>query len=585
MKKKAMWLILSCLIVLALVLASCGPAAVEEEEGKTVIGKVVEKEEEKEKEEEEEKAVMPTGPQYGGAYTIGTTEGTKTHAVIQGGLGPLATLSFIYERLGKGNWLLGHEGCGYFTWVSEEAQSPGLATSWERTDPVTLVFHLRKGVPFHDIPPINGREMIADDVAASFNLYIEGSATYMPARPYIVSVTATDKYTVEFKLSEKHSEILTFIGWGTATQVHPRELIEAGGDMLEDWKYAIGTGPFIVDDFVAGSSVSFKRNPNYWGVDERHPENQIPYVDSAKILVIPDLSTRLSALRTGKIDKLSGLAREDAVGLDASSPELLKHEYLLQSGWPRIGFKMEHEIFSDIRVRKALSMAIDRDTWIEELLGGKGEPLSYPILAIWEDVYTPREELPEDVREIYEYNPDKARQLLAEAGYPDGFKCEAVLQQNVAELTEIISTYWADIGVDCKIRVLETAAYYGEAYGRKFKDIVITRSSQTSALNILLFFTSGHFYNYAEIYDPYFDEQMEKIIQTFDRTEQNLLLKELNVHFLRQCYIFAGPTPYIYTYWQPWIEGYDGEAGLGAGIEGDIAARIWIDQELKQRRR
>jgi peptide/nickel transport system substrate-binding protein len=183
--------------------------------------------------------------------------------------------------------------------------------------------------------------------------------------------------------------------------IEPRELLEAGST---EWQNAVGTGPFILTELIPDSSVTFTKNPNYWGYDERHPENQIPYVDEVKLLCIPDISTALSALRTGQIDWMDGLTWIDADFLEQTNPELTMYS----RPWNGIALEMrcDHEPFTDIRVRKAMNMAINREEIAEEYYGGivSGTPVGWisPMNKGW---VLPYEEWPEDVQAGYSYDP------------------------------------------------------------------------------------------------------------------------------------------------------------------------------------
>ena len=167
-----------------------------------------------------------------------------------------------------------------------------LAESWEFTDPSTFVVHLRKGIHWQNIPPVNGREFTADDVAYHYHrLFGLGSGltpspehATVPAYKNLISVTATDKYTVVFKWKTANPELImvSLLALNPSQVFEAREAVEKWGD-LSDWHHAIGTGPFILKDFVSDNSATLIKNPNYWGYDERYPQNQLPYVDDDQV--------------------------------------------------------------------------------------------------------------------------------------------------------------------------------------------------------------------------------------------------------------------------------------------------------------
>jgi peptide/nickel transport system substrate-binding protein len=190
------------------------------------------------------------------------------------------------ERLVSDDWTLDPAVWDYkMAWHPSQHMKGQLAERWEFTDPCTHVVHLRKGIHWQDIPPANGREFIADDVVFHFNrLYGLGGGFTKPS-PFrveisfqdLISVTATNKYTVVFKFKTPNPEFImgTLYGVYQGRCMENPEAVRKWGN-LSDWHHAIGTGPFILKDFVSGSSATLIKNPNYWGHDERYPRTNSP---------------------------------------------------------------------------------------------------------------------------------------------------------------------------------------------------------------------------------------------------------------------------------------------------------------------
>ena len=329
MKVKIVWLVVSSLLVVALGLASCGPAVTEEEEEEIVT----EEEEEEVAEEEEEEPPVSNEPTYGGVLVQGLAAGPSIFDTTEGGKWMAPTLKLTNESLLTGDWAKGPAGTAEENWryvdgmPNPDVLAGALAESWDLADPQTLVLTIRQGVHWHDKPPTNGREMTADDIAFSLNRLWDSPKSYqassMPRGSFIESITATDKWTVTIRtLPGKTGEVWeAAVGW---SRIVPRDAVEFYGD-LNDWENTIGTGPFILTDYIDQSSVTFERNANYWMKDPLRPQNQLPYVDGVKWLIIPDLSTRLAALRTAKVDMLegtlgAGISWEDGEDLLRTSP-------------------------------------------------------------------------------------------------------------------------------------------------------------------------------------------------------------------------------------------------------------------------
>ena len=156
------------------------------------------------------------------------------------------------------------------------------------------------------------------------------------------------------------------ISWtGHNTFIQGPEVIEQSGDW--DWRNLVGTGPFMLTDVVEGTSYSYTKNPDYWGYDEKYPENRLPYVDEIRFLLMPEVATRLAALRSGKIDFIGeqggGLLKsvDQVESLKRTDPELVIHQWSLRADTGTF-LNASEPPFDDIRVRKAMQMALDLET-------------------------------------------------------------------------------------------------------------------------------------------------------------------------------------------------------------------------------
>ncbi len=603
MKKKIVWLILSCLMVVALLLASCAPAVVEEEE------EVIPEEEEEVIPEEEEEVIpeeemvqdslgrLVEKPRYGGVLRLASTASPLCFDEISmRSLGQASTIRLTNENLYEGDWTKGLTGTGEVGWSTTgtlplDTLTPWLAESWEHPDPDTSIYHIRKGVHFHNEPPANGREMDAYDVAFSFNRAWDNPRSYFnagcPKDANIESITAPDKWTVVFKSKPGR------IGWSwdyihNALRIVPREVGEQNID-FNQWENSCGTGPFILKDYVAGSSTTFVRNPNYWRKHPLHPEDTMPYLDGVSILVVPDLSTRMAAMRTGKTDMQTGVGWEDAEQLRRTSPQLKERFW-----WSEVPVSINWRVdkpelpWHDIRVRRALWLGIDNKEIVDEYYRGNAELFGWPVLpsADFKDMYTPLEELPESIRELYEYKPEKAKQLLAEAGYPDGFKAEVICQSTTehVDLLSIAKDSWSKIGVDLELKVVELGAYWGIT-GRKTHTQMIVGFAHNGCPTKPYCVTPRHMYNWSCIDDPKLNELHDAIadaVNFFDYPKRCELVKEMVPLELEPAYMFVFPAKYTYSFWWPWVKGYSGEKNWGYQNGYGIAFFSWLDQDLKK---
>jgi len=616
MKRKILWLVVSCLMMVALVLASCGPAEEEEE----VTPPPAEDEVTPPTEEEEVVVTPPEGeemvkvkltkadgtvvekllekPRYGGILTDFWTLDPVLfdESFSHQGLAP--SLYLTNDELLQGDWTKGPSGTGEISFqnaagehLSDYWHTGCLAESWEIIPPDTMVFHIRQGVHFHNKPPVNGREMTAYDVEYSLNrLFKTPTCYHYTAYPWDTHfgeegyIKALDKWTVEIKISGARYFAPVYEFVVCHSMIIPQEVIEAYGDM-NDWKVSIGTGPFMLTDYVKGSIAIFERNPDYWMKDPLNPDNSLPYVDTVKKLIIPDVSTQMAGLRTGKIDRFFGMSWEDADSFMKSNPELkyLKHH----SGEPdmSIAFKMTEEPYTDIRVRQALTMAINFQEIVDSYYGGNAVYPCYPAgpLPEFSEFRVELDDLPEEIRELYSYHPDKAKQLLAEAGYPDGFKTEVTTLNTWVDMLSVIKDYWAQIGVDLEIKVLEYGSFWSVGFKKAYKGIWGYAAANGSLPFRFHCVMPGNIYNAGGYDNPRITDMFRRMDDAyFDQTERyRIMREEFYPAVLAECHVIQWPGSHKYHFWQPWVKGYSGEFNLGKK-NYYTEKFLWIDQDVKE---
>jgi peptide/nickel transport system substrate-binding protein len=480
-----------------------------------------------------------------------------------------------------------------------------LAESYEFTDLTTFTVHVRKGIHWQDIPPVSGREFTADDIVYHYHRLFGVDSNMTPSPYYtgvaaykqLASVTAPDKYTVVFKWKAPGVEFIfeTLQAINQELVIEAHEVVEKWGD-LNDWHHAIGTGPFIVRDFVSGSSATLVKNPNYWGYDERYPKNKLPYVDTLTYLVIPDMATSIAALRTGKIDFLDSIPLTQAQSLQKTNPELL--QITLPAGaTDTIDPRWDKAPFSDVRVRQALQMAIDLPTIAKSYYGGTVSPYPESMTASamkgWGFPYS---EWPQDLKDEYAYNPTAAKKLLADAGYPGGFKTNIVFSaEGDSDLLQIVKAYFTAIGVDMEIRTMDSTSWTTFVRTQGKADQLAARFGGGGQLGIayeplrqLSRLQSTNTSNVSRIADPVFDAFLGKAQSATTLADVLKVVRDANEYDSRHHFGVSLLTPLVYTLCQPWLKGYTGQARSVFGPStgplqlGFYGARFWIDQGLKK---
>lgn len=511
-------------------------------------------------------------PQYGGTLTIRT-----------------ASLDNQYwcESLFERDWTLDRDIWPFTIKFTPEEYLQGLlAKSWEQTDPTTITIHLRKGVKWHNKPAVNGREFTAYDVQQHYDRmlgtgshYDQPSAYFLSRFSFFEKLTATDKYTIVVKFKKPGvTGFAQFANPAIYNLIEAPESVKLAGG-LTDWRNVVGTGPFMLEEYIPGSHMSYVRNPNYWGYDERHPQNKLPYVDAVIVAAIPDNATALAALRTGKIDMLTHTTWQEAKSMEKTNPKVL------QAQWPATGSSLELRCdrvpFDDIRVRKALQMSIDREAIARIYYGGTADGMPAGLInPIYKGWCIPYVEWPEELQYEYCYNPALARELLAEAGYPNGFLTNCVAPSNSdLGLLKMISSYFSDIGVDMEIKVKDPAFFISSGDAGEQAQIILTNStgSTLSPFTSLYLRQAGNRRNYTNNNDPSYDTLIAEIenATSVDSVKQSTAAAD--IYTIKQHWavnVCPITTPVL---WHPWLKGYSGELDPRAF---DFA-RWWIDYELK----
>jgi peptide/nickel transport system substrate-binding protein len=243
----------------------------------------------------------------------------------------------------------------------------------------------------------------------------------------------------------------------------------------------------------------------------------------------------------------------------------------------------------DLRVRRAISMAIDRDGIIQGYYKGEAEKLSHPIMPCGElsDIYIPLNQMPKTVQENYSYNPEMAKKLLAEAGFPTGFKTKITCSQPQVDVLSIVTENLAKVGIQADLDVKETTVWQTVQRNSTQDDMLMVGITNIYYTTPLAYVSSQiPTYNHSRGVDEYIDKYVaEKITpnQTFKDKELRANLKALIPYLLDLVWVVELPAPYEYTIWQPWLKGFNGEYSTGRGNHADWPLYVWKDTEMKLR--
>ncbi len=315
---------------------------------------------------------------------------------------------------------------------------PHLLESYEFVDDLTWRLKLRKGIKFHD-----GTELKAEDVKFTLERILDPNQNSPRASMIdeIDTITIIDDYTLEIKTKYPSGPLMVDL---TYQEILPKHAVEAQGE--DFFKNPFSTGPFKFVEWVPGERIVFEKNPDYWGGPAEVPPVGPPKVDKLIFKVIPDSATRMQALKAGEIHISYGFTADQAEEM-AKDPNLVVEK--VRAARSVFVFLNTHKApFNDKRVRHALNMAVDVDAIIKNVLKGYGRRIacmSFPGVLGHDPNLEP-----------FPYDPDRARQLLAEAGYPDGFDAVMMYDEEWRkDQAEAIAYYLGQVGVNVTIQLMD----------------------------------------------------------------------------------------------------------------------------------
>lgn len=315
-----------------------------------------------------------------------------------------------------------------------DAYEPALATDWEISpDAKTFVFNIRQGVKFHD-----GSPMTAVDVKFSIDRARSPDGNWNWLYTSIESVEVTGEYQVTIKTSEPYVPMLANLALFSAAIVPEKYVKEKGPEHLAN--NPIGTGPFIFDSWERNSKVILKKNPDYW-VEGK------PYLDGVEMYNVIEDATRMLKLRAGELDLVEGVPYSEIASVKADSSLNMHVDQL--AGLRLLRINTTKEPLNDVKIRQAINYAVDRDAIIQAALHGYGTKLAS---------YLPRIMYYDNNLEPYNYDLEKAKQLMAESSRPEGFKTTISISAGDTydvQTAALMKESLMKIGIDAEILQLD----------------------------------------------------------------------------------------------------------------------------------
>lgn len=533
---------LPIMVVMALILAACQPSAPSEAE--PAAG------------EPSGEATESAGEEMPEATSPGTSPGTSQEsgdpqsggtlrAAFQNewaGLDPHTVSSYSSYQI------LNNVLEGLTTFDDELNLQPGLAESWEQSeDGLTWTFHLRQGVMFH-----NGREMTADDVKWSFERLIDpatGAGNAGRVGPADTNIEVIDDYTLAVTHPETFGIFPQSLGFDKSTGIVAQESLEDDGTI----SVPIGTGPFKISEVEGTTRLVLERHDDYW-------QEGLPYLDEIVIEPIPDDTVRETALRSGEVDWVLSIAPQNFETLQAEDNIVVATAP--QLSYDYIGMNLTREPFDDERVRQAIALALNREELCQAGYFGLCEPIQGPVGpgSPWHFEYAP-----------YDQDVEQARQLLEEAGYPDGFEMELLPTTQYGETVraaQVLQQQLAAIGIEASINAPEWTEWL-ELEGNFQYDAYICNWNGLIDADQYYYLQhrSDQVFNFTGYDNPEFDQLVDEGRATSDFDTRYEIYQQANQ-------TLVDDAPYIYMYNKLEIRAF-GSHVKGFVVRPDQANNFW----------
>jgi peptide/nickel transport system substrate-binding protein len=454
---------------------------------------------------------------------------------------------------------------------------PDLAESWTQPNDTTFVFKLRKGVRWHNKPPVNGRELTAEDVKYTYERFLTLKGN--PSRSMLEQVDkveALDRYTVKFTLSEPFAWFLDYLA-ATVMWIVPREAVEKFGD-LKRAEACIGTGPWMLERYDTNVRLSFVRNPNYFIPG-------LPYADAVEVVVDEDPSSRLAAWVTGKYDFAPEygqcVRRLDLEPVRRRKPNLQTQDFTVLFGG-YTSMKLDREPFKDVRVRRALALASNWKEILETNAWSQGHGLPNPAIpAALREWAIPIDQLSAEGRRLYEQNLPEAKRLLAEAGHPSGIKVpvEATLawSPDYVDGLQVDMKNWKAGGIETELKSKEFAAFMSTTIFGKFDKMAHSLRGGTPVPDITLYAAHmpGQPLNSSGVDDPKLTEMIRLQRRTYNVNKRREIVYDIQRHLAEQVYYHYDPSVTTVSAWEPYVKNFAPNIGHDYGGRLMVA---WIDR-------
>jgi ABC-type transport system substrate-binding protein len=447
-----------------------------------------------------------------------------------------------------------------------------LAESWKASeDGLTYTFNLRPNAKWQNKPPLNGRPVTARDVVWSYERFVKVSPE-KSRFDYVASATAPDDRTVVFKLKDVYAPFENAVG-APYFWIMPHEVVEQDGDAA---KRVIGSGPFVFDRYESGVGFFGRKNPT-------HHRKGEPHVDEIEAIMIPDVATRMAGLRAKGLDGAE-VEQEDLKSIRQTTPDI----QVIEVEWNYnvcVYWKVDKPPFNDVRVRQAVSMAVNRDELIAASFDGRGgwnTSIPWALSEWWLD---PRDPDFGPNAKYFKYDPAESRKMLAATGYPNGLKVDLIASpgygQPFVQRVEVIQQSLKGAGIEANIKMQEYSAYISTTFLGKFEGgntIVVGPNgnfNEPHEFLFLLYHPKGP-RNASSVNDPKLTEMIEKEQRTMDKADRKKQLHDIQRYLAEQMYYVPTASGFRSMAYQSYVRNAHTRTDFGLGAE--VIPKLWMDK-------
>lgn len=430
--------------------------------------------------------------------------------------------------------------------------APWLATDWHVSDDgLVYTFSIRQGVRFH-----NGREMTAEDVKKSLERIMDPDVGAIAAAQLQVveSIETPDPYTVVIRLSEPLASTLYTLA-RIETAIVPMEEVERqGGELLEP----VGTGPFRFVRHQKDRVLELARWEHYW-------QPGLPYLDRVEFIPVPDEDVRLVNLQTGEMHVIQSVPAQMVDSL-AMYPDI-EVMPIVSTNWPHLAMNTKRPPFDDVRVRQAVQLVVDQQELLDLVAWGYGTVSASPL--------PPTSYFHKDVKG-WEVDVERAKQLLAEAGYPNGFDATIRVIRGInARRAEVVQAQLAQIGIRARIQQDEQPTWFSEVFfGRDYDMALVAHVSKIDPdLSFYDILHSTGTKNYTQYHNPELDRLLDEGRRVSDPEQRKAIYDQVQE-------IIVGESGYVVVYLEQLLFGKQKAVkDFDVLTTGDIRFwRTWIDR-------